>query len=512
MDFKLHLFFKQYLKKHLPLILIYLIFTTIYCSISFVNNYFFRTYALDLGTFNNAMYNFAHFNNAKFTLGIDGIEIPFLATHFSLLTILLSPLYYIFGKNTLLIVQIFSILYGGIFILKYCKEQFKGKKILPYIILIQFLSIWGVISALGFDFHASVVGAMMVPPLFYHIEQRNFGKSIVYLCLILMCKEIMALWMLFLLIGLILKNWKKNKKTVLKFEFPMILISAVYGLVVILLIMPSLQGQSENFHLTRYAHLGSSFSDIIWNLLSQPKLLIDNLFTNTTEFAAYDNIKLESYVMFLIAGGIFCILRPAYLIMIIPIFAQKFLSNNIGFWGINCHYSIEFVPIIILASIDFLKRLPKVPAFIIGVIFMGSTITSTLVTLDSRNSKWYDPIYTKFYDMNRYKTSVDLKEIHKVLNSIDKDLVITSSSSIAPHLSMREKLYHYPIIKDSDMIVLFKQFDYYPYNQQQHEEKILELKNSEVYEVFYEETNLIVYKKKSLDPIFIDKFRTNIDT
>ena len=69
--------------KRFRLLLILSLFALLFCAISLVNHYQFRTYALDLGMFNHALYNFSQGNIPAFTLGSDGNEMPFLATHFS---------------------------------------------------------------------------------------------------------------------------------------------------------------------------------------------------------------------------------------------------------------------------------------------------------------------------------------------------------------------------------------------------------------------------------------------
>ena len=122
--------------------LIFFVFALIYCSISLVNHYQFRTYALDLGMFNNALYNYSIFNNATFTLDAQGKTMPFLATHFSPITILYTPFFFIFGSYTLLIIQIIAVLLGGLGIYKYSKLKFEEKTSLPLIFIFHFFSIW----------------------------------------------------------------------------------------------------------------------------------------------------------------------------------------------------------------------------------------------------------------------------------------------------------------------------------------------------------------------------------
>ncbi len=124
------------------------VFLVIFGAISLVNHYLFRTYALDLGMFNQAIRNAALFQKPTFTLSPTGQEMPFLATHFSPIIFLFTPLYYIFGNYTLLIVQIVAVLFGGVGAYFYSKNRMGNDMIIPIIVLIHFFSIWGIYSAL----------------------------------------------------------------------------------------------------------------------------------------------------------------------------------------------------------------------------------------------------------------------------------------------------------------------------------------------------------------------------
>ena len=94
-----------------PIILV--LFGIIFSSISLVNHYNFRTYAFDLGLFNNALFDYAHFRMNHYSLMKEFFPNA-LGDHFSLLTLFFSPLYWIFGTYTLLIVQVLAILSGGL--------------------------------------------------------------------------------------------------------------------------------------------------------------------------------------------------------------------------------------------------------------------------------------------------------------------------------------------------------------------------------------------------------------
>src|SRR6476620_4958201 len=83
----------------------FVVFGIIYALISLVNHYNFRTYALDLGMVNHAVYDYAHFRKNVTTLLLDTPPTNFLANHFTLVPLLVSPLYWLFGNYTMLLVQ-----------------------------------------------------------------------------------------------------------------------------------------------------------------------------------------------------------------------------------------------------------------------------------------------------------------------------------------------------------------------------------------------------------------------
>jgi len=156
------------IKEHWPLIAILIFFALIFCSISIVNHYNFRTYAWDLGIRNNAIFDYAHFRWNEGLLTIFKFD-NVLSDHFQLLPILFSPFYWIFGTYTMLILQIAAILFGGIGIYVYIRK-YSGSRNTANLATVHFFSLWGIYSALGFDFHDNVVGAMFVPWFLYFIR------------------------------------------------------------------------------------------------------------------------------------------------------------------------------------------------------------------------------------------------------------------------------------------------------------------------------------------------------
>jgi uncharacterized membrane protein len=231
-------FFKQNIAKPDPKVwLVLLLFATVYALISIVNHVMFRTYGQDLGIYTHGIYMYSHFKMHWYTLGFEG-EMYHLGNHFSPIMIFISPLYYLFGKFTLLIVQIGAILGGGFGMYRFAQAYITHKK-LPLLIMVQFFCMWAIYSALSFDFHTNVLAAMMVPWFAYYFHKGNLRNTILFFALILLTKENMALWLIFITGGLLVKKRFDNiAKTKYRLGFVLMGISAVYFVTVQNYIMP----------------------------------------------------------------------------------------------------------------------------------------------------------------------------------------------------------------------------------------------------------------------------------
>jgi uncharacterized membrane protein len=478
-----------------------LLFGLIYCSISLVNHYNFRTAALDLGMFNHALYSFSHGKMNHFTMDLEAFGPNYFADHFSPITILYVPFYYIFGSWTLLLIQIAAILFGawGTYKVAQLKLQFTHK---PVFILVIFLAQWAIISALSFDFHNNVIAAMFVPWLYYHYLKKEKAKVILYFVMMLMCKENIALWLVFILIGLMLENgvkqFLKQFRSYLTFEIPLLLFAAIYFYIIVGKVMPALgEGHAVN-QIARFGHLGGSIGEIIKFVFTHPIDTFKMFFESTMDDPISFGIKKELHLVILFSGGIALFLRPAYFIMLIPIYAQKLLAADFGFWGISGQYSIEYTPIITLAFIDLIKIMRNWKfrsAFIYLTVIL--VIGTNLITLRTRKTPWYDRTTSDFMSEIHYSSDgLNVSYLHKELAKIPNGIPLSVMSCLAPHLANRYKIYHFPVIKDAEMIVVLKdKRSFYPMNKEDFDKKIKELVDSNEFKIVKDENLLLILKK-----------------
>ncbi len=476
-------------------------FGLIYCLISLVNHYLFRTSALDLGMFNQALYHCSHFQKNIFTLDINENETSYFASHFSPIIFLYSPFSLILGSYTLLVIQIAVVLAGGIGIYKISRIYFSGK-LIPLLIIAHFYGIWGIYSALSFDFHDNVVAAMLVPWFIYFYLKNDVKTSILFFALIILTKENMALWMIFILIGIMMWKWREDKKLsgrAIRFNLILLVIALVYFLLVFELFMPALARDGNASQLMRYSDFGNSTLEIALNIFKQPIKIFRLFYESTIQGELYTGIKLETHLMFIFSGGFALLFFPEFLIMLIPVYLQKFLSDDYFLWGINGHYSIEFVPILSLTLIQFIFKIKKyaLQIWILGLIIL-STYVSTILTLENRKSLWYNPVNTAFYSKSHYNSMLNDKMIRDEIKKIPKNAVISASTFLTPHLAARKKIYMFPVVKDADFIILLtKNRIPYPLSAEQFHVEVEKYRKSDSFEIVYEKDEILIFKRLS---------------
>ncbi len=482
-------------KYNFVLVLIFLLFAIIYSLISIPNHYLYKTNAFDLGVFNNALHSFSRFQVNHTPLAIDGLPKNYFGNHFSPIIFLFVPFYYLFGSYTLLIIQIAAILFGGFGIYK-VSELILKNRLYSILIVIQFFSVWAISSALSFDYHDNVLAAMLVPWLFYfHLSKRRNYFMLIFV-LILLCRENMAFWMCFVLIGMCFLNNGEKPWRNFKQLLPYMLISGIYFILTLKVILPYFIEENWGDPLTRYSNMG----DTIWEKLNfiffKPQQLFKYLIENPTTEVFYNGLKSEFHFMILVSGGIFLFRFPKFLLMAVPLYFQKLLTNDFGFWGINAHYSIEFVPIISLALIYAALHFKRYAKYLLIFVCI-STLGFHIKSLYERQSLHYNQEHNNFLIAEHYQANMNLSDVKKVINEIPKYVSVSASSELTPHLANRKNIYLFPIVKNAEYIVLLKKgTNYYPIGEKDFNLRVKELRSNSNYKITKENKSIVVFKRR----------------
>ena len=467
-----------------------IVFGIIYCLISLVNHYNFRTYALDLGAYTNALFDYIHFQCNDSTV-FKEVKENLLSDHFDLYLILFSPISLLFKSYTLLIVQIFFILFGGFGIYKYF-ILLGRTNVIALSAALYFYLFFGVFSAVSYDYHSNVIAASVIPWFFCLLKQRRVIATSFLLLFILISKENISLWMAFICLGLTVEYWKdKWWRYYLLFSS---FICVFYFVLITSIVMPELSNSKTYPHFT-YSFLGNNMLDALLFLFKHPFTSLQALFINHTHHPFGDNIKAEFHILILISGLPLLFFKPQYILMLIPIYFQKLFNDNYSMWGIDGQYSIEFAPIMAIGIFSVINefknlRVMKLTCTIVLVAASCCTIrimdNTILFTNKSR---------IRIYKRSHYLRDYSVHKVYEKLTIIPDKAIVSAQSQFLPHLSYRDNIYQFPIIKDAEFIIYSHKESTYPIAKTTFDSLSGALEKSDRWAVKYKDENLTILKK-----------------
>lgn len=433
---------KLYSKKHtlkLIVLTIVVIFFVLYSLVSLVPHYNFRTTAWDLGIFNQAIYHYSHFKLGPNTICGSSI---LLGDHFELILFLFSPLYWIFGSYTLLLIQIFAILFGGIGVFLFLKEKTKDK-ILSIAGLVLFYLFFGIFNSLAFAYHNNVIGIMFLPWMLYFLKKENIGLYYLFFCLSLICREDIALITGFLGFAILFFE----KRSLKKYGLVTLFVSVFYFLLTIKVFIPFFS--KESYGYWSYDAIGKSPLEFLGTIILHPIYSISVLFNQET--------KVQTLKFLLASGGLFVVLQPKYLLLALPIVCRNFMSSHALYYrgDYGFHYLVEFSPIISISAISVISKLKKA----IGYRFIKYSLIFILIL-----SNFYLLSQIHFFDGSKlsriFTSSYYSRDLHnrnellEAIKLIEPDAKLSAQNTILPHLANRDNIFLFPAINDSDYVIL----------------------------------------------------------
>lgn len=271
-------------------------------------------------------------------------------------------------------------------------------------------------------------------------------------------------------------------------------------LIIVKYIMPALANEGEAYVQIRsnYSAVGASLSEITVTIFTDPARIFNLLFFNHTGNYLGDHYKMETYLFLVLSGGILFLLRPAFLIMIIPIIAQKMFHNDFLKWGIGDHYSIEFAPVCSLGAFFVIASLhdtqwKKYLAYIAAFFSLVMTIRS----FDSSYT-YFDRDRHRVYQARHYSKNYDVKEAHAALKLIPADAIVSAQSPFVPHLAFRDRIYQFPVIHEAEYVVFSYEEYTYPLTKESFAVQAAMLISSPDWEKIYEKNAMIILKRKSI--------------
>jgi uncharacterized membrane protein len=475
------------MRKNIQIIALLTIAAVVYCSISIVNHYNFRTYTLDLGLYTNAIYQYSKFKIATMAI-LNQPDRYILSDHFDLYLLILSPLRFVFGTYTLLVVQILAIIIGGLGVYKVVLFKTLSYTIARKAIIIFFFS-FSLFSALSFDYHSNVVSLMIVPWIYYFlVYRRKYFMATTFMFLFIIGKETNAIFLLlFCLLYLVYEIKDKGLRLFLAL---MCIFCVLYFVVITAVVMPFFMSGENYEQVSKFPFLQTPTNDII--VFAQ--IFVDNVVTNFTKVDTNDYIKLETILFYLFSGCFLILFHLRFLIIFIPIVLIKFLHFDPMVWSVHGHYSVEILIINTLLLFKIIEVRSPILYKPILTFLLFANIVLTIRIMDSTMA-WTDRSRLRLYQSKHFMSELNRNALEKATFLIPKNASLCVQDALLPHYCLRDYVYLFPSIYDAEYILLCEQVSKYPLNEDTFRDSISQIRELGKYATVFEQDGVILFRR-----------------
>jgi uncharacterized membrane protein len=477
-----------------------LFFSLLFFTMAIANHYFFRTFTMDYGSYNFALRDYAHFHITNCGIyKICGGNYTFFQDHFSFVLIYLVPFYWLLnwltGTYTLLLLQTSFILLSGWYLYRLILLK-TGLKGLSLFALLMYFLLQGRYSAFLSDVNIGTISACMVPVFLYFFEKRKYFVSSIIFILALFSRENMAIWFIFICIVLMI--WHRKDRKSLRICGIFIILSIVYFILLFKVFIPLVESRDKVYSLFNFAALGKGPGEAVKFILFHPVQAIKLFFINHSGDKAFDGVKLEFYIVYLVSGGFLLIYRPWYVIWFIPILALKMFNDSPLRWSIEAYYSVDVVTLlpISLALIIYDMNFKFIRP-VVMILVLGLTLTMTLFKSEVKNRKmcWLGTGKEYIFHPSFFKSSYDIRLINHSLKLIPPDASVAASEMLIPHLSQRDTIYYYPYTGDARYVAIIENQLNYLVNEKSYNDSISKILHDPHWTILVHQSQLIIAKR-----------------
>lgn len=229
--------------------------------------------------------------------------------------------------------------------------------------------------------------------------------------------------------------------------------------------------------MDKFVSMGGSVSHMVLITIANPE---------------YAGIKEEFYWCALATGLILTILKPNYLIMLLPLIGQKMIACQPNFWGISFQYSVEFMPVLVIASFLVIIRLKRsLWRMLLVFSLLISIVLTTFYTIGVPKSKVFVDQLCVYQGRHYEQKNFDVRFAYEVIRMIPDDASVCAAPGFVPHLAMRDDIKDFSVMRKVDTdYVLITDF-YFSYKR----DDVLVLKNRDEYETVATDSTIYLLKR-----------------
>ncbi|WP_188270032.1 MULTISPECIES: DUF2079 domain-containing protein [unclassified Streptomyces] len=403
----------------------YLILAGVLCGLYFLYSWLqyahFRTPSWDLGIFGQSVRAYAEFRSPVVDIKGPGFQI--LGDHFSPVTALLAPLYWIWPSPVSLLFGQAALFAASAAVVGRTAQQILGSRAAGLALTLAYGLSWGLQEAVKSDFHEI---AFAVPLLALTCRALLLGRwtaAVAWSAPLVLVKEDMGLTVAMVGAVLFLKGQKQLGAALAGFG------ASAFALTVLVLIpAASRAGQYDYWAKIEKTGQGTdtSFGQVV-----------------TDALASGDRWEMLFYLL-AITG--FLALRSPLVLLVLPTLGWRFLSQDPNHWGMLWHYSAVLMPIVFLALVDGARSVRTSPRGWLASYGRVAVPVATAVALTLAANLPLRAL-TK---PETYRTDARVGQAREAVAAVPDGASVEADVSLLAHLTADHRVYWSGSSQDAD--------------------------------------------------------------
>jgi len=459
----------------LALVFLFLVGFFIYLNLQFSLYYTLGTPMRDVSIFDQAIWHLSRF---ELPASLVRLISNLWGDHLNPIIVFLVPFYWLKSDvRWLFILQALIISLGVFPIYGIAKEKLKSH-FAGLAFAFSFLFFIGVQHAINFGFYPETLSITLLAFMIYFFFKKRYFWFFLFLILSLLCKENISLYIAFF--GLWVLIFAKQKWIGL--------VTFIIGVLYFKFALWLIPQLGNGYIYFRYADFGTTPLGVIKTFFLKP------IYTLRILFGA---AKISGWLGYLTPFA-FLPIFSSFLLVLLPVFGEKFLSSDPKLWVMGYHYGANATTFLVVGSIlaiagfiqfKIIKRFNLSQEQIVNYFSILVIILTIAFTIKSggpllrltHSSAW------QFEFPANYREAANLIEPNKSL---------AAQMTLGTALTHRDKLYLWP--QDgygSDYILLSSKYATFPLSIDEHKAKIRELLKDPHYGIRYSSGDIILLEK-----------------
>jgi len=425
------------------------LYTAVFSHFTVLKHFIFKTYAWDLGIFNQALWTTIKYHKLFYCTPEIFINPSgsFLGTHFSPILFIILPVYNLYpSPEILLILQSFILALGALPLYKFSLHVLDSR-MMSIVFVLLYLLYPPLHGVNWFDFHVQAFLPLFFLSSMYFLEKKNWKMYFLFMVLSLSCEEHVAFIVAFIGLFIILKSRKQLNEALRakNFRDHVFLIPVATVLLAVIWYLMTLWIRDAFFPVNP-AFISAFKASAYWSILGvQDPVLIPFYIILYPQRAIsalqYEFLTKIGYLLILFGPlALLSFNKAEYLLPTLPWFVYSLFSNYQPYYVIYNQYPAYVIAFVFISALhsfahkfSFYARargLLMILLFSIVAYFIASP-TSGLVN--------------QFYDMGIGPSSQHELFIHKILSYVPVNASILTQNNIFPHVSSRINAYAVPV-------------------------------------------------------------------